>query len=942
MKSRGDSSANWLRVAQRAGMFGAPQHGAPGLPGAMAAMAAMRGNGGLVGGAPAAMQGRAAPPAASSSRAAVAASAAAAKVAGATPGGLAIAGGRDAIVGPIVRGMYSLCSENHSKPVYKKTGHVGDLDVMVYFWEDRENPEFTGWWFGPKVGGDLVWAYHPDKVMPRPPVSGWQAPFDGPVDPTLVVTPRMGQAGNVAGQAQRASQEQLRKQQLEDLERRRQIDAITAREDAKQSQDPGAQRHAQMLQRAQDERQATLQKAMEQRPMGVLQDSVEAKRNEMSAVLSIRRAVNKVKLSKPETFDECVIELEQVLESEAANCGSQMAAISAEANSALTQAKARVEKMAVDKRKMDEQKAEAAKVKEENEAKAAELMAEFVQLVEAVEKGTEDLNAMAERIAEGEVGVDVNAVADAAEKAHKDCRTFHQTNRAAMELGEGGLPKVRKEISQLLARADVAGRKRQPAADAAEGAREVAVTRAAAKTSLEGDLTTCKKYDLDNDDALNRNEIAAYAKGEFGFALSRETLDHMFRYLVEPDGDNIPVTRFHDIRVAIGVARETQRDAGRREAKEVSRRQLDARIEALRSDTSVVATALEAAAEKVGAAMEEAKRLLELRDSDMSAAEMDRLAEAADVSMQTASAELLQAKEDADAISPGGEENDEIVTFLKDQKKSLTSRAASFSAKLSAASGKLIGFQRRATARLQTELDAFQLRAVDALQAKMQAADQNGEAFFANIDGHEDGTVGKEEFLAVLREAWVEEEFPNDQAAQWFDRFVGAGVEGLALNDFTRLVRVCYKVVKTTVLTNGMNLKDSKVVRRLEVDEVVELRDGPRKDEISDLLRIEARAVKDGATGFVTLTGNQGSTYLEKGGTLFVVVKETLLTKNADLASQDSSRKLKEGDNLDVLEFGMKNKATGLTRLKVRIQSDGAVGWATSVGNTGVAFLKVK
>lgn len=38
------------------------------------------------------------------------------------------------------------------------------MDIMLYFWDDRDGPDFCGWWFGPKAGGNVwfslgVWEY---------------------------------------------------------------------------------------------------------------------------------------------------------------------------------------------------------------------------------------------------------------------------------------------------------------------------------------------------------------------------------------------------------------------------------------------------------------------------------------------------------------------------------------------------------------------------------------------------------------------------------------------------------------------------------------------------------------------------------------------------------------------------------------------------------------
>lgn len=79
------------------------------------------------------------------------------------------------IVSPIVNGSFVRSSENHGagpwshshsllrggKPVYKKTVQTKDkVDVLIYFWDDVQNPTFCGWWFGPEVGAEQVWAYN--------------------------------------------------------------------------------------------------------------------------------------------------------------------------------------------------------------------------------------------------------------------------------------------------------------------------------------------------------------------------------------------------------------------------------------------------------------------------------------------------------------------------------------------------------------------------------------------------------------------------------------------------------------------------------------------------------------------------------------------------------------------------------------------------------------
>eukprot|EP00405_Crypthecodinium_cohnii_P037215 CAMPEP_0206547384 /NCGR_PEP_ID=MMETSP0325_2-20121206/13263_1 /ASSEMBLY_ACC=CAM_ASM_000347 /TAXON_ID=2866 /ORGANISM="Crypthecodinium cohnii, Strain Seligo" /LENGTH=540 /DNA_ID=CAMNT_0054046677 /DNA_START=44 /DNA_END=1663 /DNA_ORIENTATION=+ len=103
---------------------------------------------------------------------------------------LIVSGCANPTISDIVRGNYHLHSTNHGKPVHKKYGKTNDgEDILIYFWDDRDGLEMSGWWFGPIVGGDQVWAYHaPGADQDLPPTSDWTIPHDGPIDPTFSIT----------------------------------------------------------------------------------------------------------------------------------------------------------------------------------------------------------------------------------------------------------------------------------------------------------------------------------------------------------------------------------------------------------------------------------------------------------------------------------------------------------------------------------------------------------------------------------------------------------------------------------------------------------------------------------------------------------------------------------------------------------------------------------
>lgn len=95
----------------------------------------------------------------------------------------------DLAVSQIIMGKYTKIGENHNRPMFKKTDKaVGAPDgVLLYFWDTRDGPQNSGWWFGPKVGGEQVWSHNQNASSRLPPSVGWKVPFNGPVDAQLKV-----------------------------------------------------------------------------------------------------------------------------------------------------------------------------------------------------------------------------------------------------------------------------------------------------------------------------------------------------------------------------------------------------------------------------------------------------------------------------------------------------------------------------------------------------------------------------------------------------------------------------------------------------------------------------------------------------------------------------------------------------------------------------------
>jgi hypothetical protein len=69
-----------------------------------------------------------------------------------------------------MQGFYDNIGTHHDQPMFCKHG---DIDSYIYYWKDAEKSSNTGWWCGPQVGGDIVWAFA-GGVAGWPPTTGWR------------------------------------------------------------------------------------------------------------------------------------------------------------------------------------------------------------------------------------------------------------------------------------------------------------------------------------------------------------------------------------------------------------------------------------------------------------------------------------------------------------------------------------------------------------------------------------------------------------------------------------------------------------------------------------------------------------------------------------------------------------------------------------------------
>eukprot|EP00439_Symbiodinium_sp_Y106_P068063 s775_g11.t1 len=191
-----------------------------------------------------------------------------------------------------------------------------------------------------------------------------------------------------------------------------------------------------------------------------------------------------------------------------------------------------------------------------------------------------------------------------------------------------------------------------------------------------------------------------------------------------------------------------------------------------------------------------------------------------------------------------------------------------------------------------------------------------------------------------------------------------AGEAGeISKEGFKELVRVFYKCVKATVMSEEMSIK-SKTIRRLEVGEVLEALEGPTMEEATKVKRLRCLATQE--LSCLRLLINRrvhglGDTRRQPGhllpggrGQLLHLRQGTLITDGLCVQDSKTVRRLAKGEVVEVLEFQKKERfqnnpklarafqdaTADVRRIKGKAKQDGAIGWITIASNAGTTFLE--
>jgi len=996
---------------------------------------------------------------------------------------ISLIGCKDQVVGPVIRGEYTMSSLNHGKPVYRRDAHVNGLQVMIYYWDERDGAGSAGWWIGPKVGSEQVWAHNAATGTKTPPASGWKVPHTGPVDTTMQLGPK-GTAQNGAQQGQQMglgqqlqqqgswgqqaqSQQQQWQQQQQALQRQQRVLQQQQMEEQRKKQQEIA---VQMKQKQQMEAAAGVIRKEAAKLKAVSAEKFEEQKEELQKVLSsgleacgelaakvqaeceeavaacvkrlesikefqaangIRKYIQKVRTAQIEQYEDAKKEMQEQLEQLIAGCGSQQDKVREEVAKAIEQNDKRIEIAKEQKVKTDAQRAEQEQKRKEAEAKAIELLKELQVKVAEAEEETEALKKELESFAEGVSSLSVDdidstasSVAESAEalKVKQEAiSAFVRANSMAMKAFGWTAPKKAGEASEEAAEdkpptlVDLTKRNAVARASMDESVRKLEATKtsavkaSAAREAYNKARGVVAKFDKDKDGFLTKAEVKKYAKDVQKIDLTEKTLKPILDRLCGEDSKEpkVKVEDFQRLKVFVGIARENVRDEKRRKLREEKEAAHNEKKAELQKKLDVVLATLEKV-EEVAKEKEVCGVQMFQKGKTMTATEM--LAEAK--SFEEALAGVRTSSEEVKtSIEQLGEAEDALKHWFNVEKKKLSTRTDKVDSSLVRSTAAFTKFTEDAKKKDQKEVGVLKKKAVSMMRFHKDKKGLDNDGLFAEFAKKADKITkaqfvkffstcekevvkepsaeekakaeeeakkkeeeekkqkeeeekkeaeakgkGKRTFKRAPKPLKEEEKEPDlasivltdDDLKRIFDSWGEESEGAITKEAFSRIIRLLMKVVKETVLTDKLKVKESGTpVCRLAVGDVVEVHMGPVKDEDSGLSRIQVKCIKDGTAGWASVVGTQGTVYFEEGGGAYKVVKETIMTDDFDISSKDSirkvkddTRKLKVGELLDVYEWGKKDEGSGLTRMKVKARSDGQVGWVTSLGNTGTAYVE--
>jgi len=222
--------------------------------------------------------------------------------------------------------------------------------------------------------------------------------------------------------------------------------------------------------------------------------------------------------------------------------------------------------------------------------------------------------------------------------------------------------------------------------------------------------------------------------------------------------------------------------------------------------------------------------------------------EKADAAKESIEEQLKKAAEVTPATA-GIAEAKKQLNSMKGRMEQLAKKTLNMSNSLKSKSQTLIGNKMEAVAEAIRKLAQSKNTGIEELFDSLAKGDKIPEADFCkmleSLDFGEDGTPLSPEIAKLVCRKME--------------------ADGVSKETFKKHVVMYFKVVKSIAFMDGQDIQTCKTLRKAEEGEILEVLEGPVHDEGNSMTKVRARACKEPhTTGWVTVAGSMGSTFLQK------------------------------------------------------------------------------
>jgi len=169
----------------------------------------------------------------------------------------------------------------------------------------------------------------------------------------------------------------------------------------------------------------------------------------------------------------------------------------------------------------------------------------------------------------------------------------------------------------------------------------------------------------------------------------------------------------------------------------------------------------------------------------------------------------------------------------------------------------------------------------------------------------------------------------NRLKAAQLDLALGRYTAGISKISLLAMLQEYMVSIKEIAMTTVYKVKDSQTLRKLGVNEVVEVLEAGQLNDASGLQRARCRALVDQKEGWVTIKGNQGTSFLAQSTKPYYICEEEVQLQSEFESTSANTGKVPAGEILEILEGPRKEPAVELQRLRGKAPKDGKIGFVT-------------